>query len=451
MPDISISRLKAGMRQRIIVLEALLKSRTKRVVQRKRNSISLTALHPPIQTAENDFFAREFSYLERYLTFSHTYRSYSLKASFSEILQGQKTYHIFRNLAVGDVFDYYSESNEDSLSPSDYSLFRRIYQTPLPDEAITRLRTCMIDLFRRHKLPFATSSQVISSYLHIIHLAKNLDKVENIDLRKNDPITALRRSLQIIVRSLWPITGGFVPHTLMRLCDPEDNIEYTNDSVLRSEATILLLDKTLASILLIRRLNGYRNINHLPLVPLAKELFSSKSSIYKKVDCFSKEEWRQARAIRVSGSDPYARIVSHTINIYCDINTRRERESIYREIEAIHGIDPLAAKFLNWGRIADYMRQFPAEITPRSIFISILMTDIAIARRFPLKVGLAHGNGRPNNQIFELASDLLKRGAARRISGFLRRFLEVKVGRGASSSRTFPKEAYPIDYIQYFT
>ncbi|TIQ79903.1 hypothetical protein [Mesorhizobium sp.] len=425
-PQISVPRLKAGVRQRLIVIEALLANRAKRFSRRPRQSLALSVLSSTFLNAETELFQQQTKTLRAYLNFSYTYRQYSVKISLTDLIKDHPYYPILRNLSVGDTFLYGEHSNHIYLSPTDYSLFYRQEGQPLSDELCSCIRECFAEFFRRHSLPFESSYHVLKSYAHIAQDSRLVPARRPKPDPRPHSIAEIRRSLQVMIRHLWPLTGGYVPHSLMRLCDPEDTLERTNDLILRTEASSLLLERTLHSLFLLRLINAHRYVEISHAESHISSLFGKRTNISRKVIAYCNSDWRIAREIKVSGKDTLAKAISHTINIYCCMHIMKERREIYKEIEMLHAADSVAVQFLNWGVIADYIKRFPAENTPLSIFVSILMTDPVVARRFPIKVGLAVGSGRVNRQIFSLASELFKSQSARHINGFLKHFLPLK-------------------------
>ncbi|MER9405138.1 hypothetical protein NKI36_13885 [Mesorhizobium caraganae] len=421
-------RIRAGTRQRIIAFESKTENYLKPKLQLgTRRSLSLTALLGVTPTSPPDFAAR-YRKFTSYLGFSFTYRLYMVKERLISIVENPEDISLFRNLSVGDSFEDFRSHIAQRMPPSDYSLFCRHPNIPLKPEVVNALRLCFTALFRRMNLPYDSTDRIMRSYRQLSDIAVPPDAgrrpLRHISYRLPD----IRRNLQQLTRHLWPLIGNVVPHSLLRLFDPEDDFRGLSYSMLYAESKAILLDSTLDSIILFRLVNGHPIVADIPVLPLelAERSYGKNSTIRRKLELFQNGHLVESLGVRVRSPDNFVKLLSHSLNIYCIIRVGKTRDSLYKDIEAMYKVDSAAAQFLDWGEIADYIKRFPADSNPRSIFISTLMTDPVISRRFPLKVSLSLGTGRVNRQIFSLASHVSKTKRARNISTFLRLFLTLK-------------------------
>lgn len=314
------------------------------------------------------------------------------------------------------------------MPPADYSLFCRVAGKALPPETVARMRRCYTGLFDRQTFKYDTIDATLSSYRKLADTALQArDGGLARQLEVND-IQDMRRSLQNMLRFLWPLIGNVVPHSLLRLSDPEDDIQNLSLEVITSECQGVLLEKALYVLLVLRKLNGYEVPGWTTgsMQSAVQMLYPTSGALCRKFDLYQQGRYLDALKIKVRSKEFLAKTFNHTLNIYSIVYARMSREHLYRELKDLYKIDRMSLNFLDWGSIAGYIMRFPADHRPTSIFVSILMTDPVVARRFPLKVGLAVGSGRVNRQIFSLASDVLKVKRARSIHTFLRRFLSIQ-------------------------
>lgn len=403
-------RFKAGVKQRLCVIRRILAHETPLASDRMRSSYTIQGAYRGLYTNVRDYELHNEDFFT-FLDFSATYRVASDKLSFIESRSHHVDFPIIRHVALGENFlSNYSEFQLIS-SVADQSAFCRDSRDPI-DANLAYQRKKISEFIELRRLHDRSSNDNLVQYLLIffpfaVHPEIDLDRI--------------RGMLRIVARHLWPLVGSFVPNHLLRLLDASDCGPFPNE--LRAEACSVLLEKLHDEIVFLRAINDAR-------IKCDGDLQRSKYSsvdravlmkFYKHLD----GDYAASLAHPFRPSAHIQKIYATIIDIYNLISMKSTINKIGLKISYLYNLDRSSVYFLDWGRIIKYIKQYPASTTPVSIFLSILILEPMIVRRFPLETALGMGPGRANRQIFGRASELIRNRQARHIKTFLRKFLTL--------------------------